>query len=228
MQTFISMTSEPGLTEGIRDSHVKHLLVRRYTATTIFKYASWDAQGESSSAGHRSYVSAHPLSTAGTNAGAQSQAHGAACQRSKLTLTFVFRVYLSFYDAVTFSQQQFQKMFRLTGHHQHVKLAPPPIASTKREPPMFFPASTRCQRTSNRNVRSQKTNIKGRYDVSVPALTKDHRGIKPNMPYPEDQYAVLEIRNEYNILEDIKHGPYSKKPLIRRIQYLDTPYRTDF
>ncbi|GJW09982.1 hypothetical protein Tco_1575809 [Tanacetum coccineum] len=27
----------------------------------------------------------------------------------------------------------------------------------------------------------------------------------------EDQYAVLEIWNEYNILEDIKHGPYSKK-----------------
>ncbi|GJU54043.1 hypothetical protein Tco_1227757 [Tanacetum coccineum] len=35
------------------------------------------------------------------------------------------------------------------------------------------------------------------------------------MPYPEDQYAVLEIRNEYNILEDIKRGPYSKKPPIR-------------
>ncbi|GKD54826.1 hypothetical protein Tco_1288213 [Tanacetum coccineum] len=44
----------------------------------------------------------------------------------------------------------------------------------------------------------------------------------------EDQYAVLEIWNEYNILEDIKRGPYSKKSLIRRIQSLDTPYRTDF
>ncbi|GKB90854.1 hypothetical protein Tco_0963126 [Tanacetum coccineum] len=31
------------------------------------------------------------------------------------------------------------------------------------------------------------------------------------------QYAVLEIWNEYNILEDIKRGPYSKKSLIRRI-----------
>ncbi|GJS95584.1 hypothetical protein Tco_0802552 [Tanacetum coccineum] len=31
------------------------------------------------------------------------------------------------------------------------------------------------------------------------------------MPYQEDQYAVLEIWNEYNILEDIKRGPYSKK-----------------
>ncbi|GKB82488.1 hypothetical protein Tco_0949383 [Tanacetum coccineum] len=54
----------------------------------------------------------------------------------------------------------------------------------------------------------------GRYGVSVPALTKDHKGIKLNTPYPEDQYAVL--RNEYNILKDIKRGPYSKKPPIRR------------
>ncbi|GJR36641.1 hypothetical protein Tco_1212325 [Tanacetum coccineum] len=44
----------------------------------------------------------------------------------------------------------------------------------------------------------------------------------------DDQYAVLEIWNEYNILEDIKHGPYSKKSPIRRIQSLDTPYQTDF
>ncbi|GKE13925.1 hypothetical protein Tco_1421502, partial [Tanacetum coccineum] len=43
------------------------------------------------------------------------------------------------------------------------------------------------------------------------------------MPYPEDQYAVLEIWNEYKILEDIKRGPYSKKSPIRRIQSLDTP-----
>ncbi|GJR79306.1 hypothetical protein Tco_0150091 [Tanacetum coccineum] len=50
-----------------------------------------------------------------------------------------------------------------------------------------------------------------------------HRGIKLNTPYPEDQYAVLEIWNEYNILEDIKRGPYSKKSPIRRIQSLDTP-----
>ncbi|GJT22690.1 hypothetical protein Tco_0892627 [Tanacetum coccineum] len=63
----------------------------------------------------------------------------------------------------------------------------------------------------------------GRYGVSMPALTKDHRGIKLNTPYPEDQYAVLEIWNEYNILEDIKRGPYSKKSPIRRIQSLDTP-----
>ncbi|GJX29903.1 hypothetical protein Tco_0237982 [Tanacetum coccineum] len=33
-----------------------------------------------------------------------------------------------------------------------------------------------------------------RYGVSVPALTKDHEGSMINTPYPEDQYAVLEIK----------------------------------
>ncbi|GJW67132.1 reverse transcriptase domain-containing protein [Tanacetum coccineum] len=32
----------------------------------------------------------------------------------------------------------------------------------------------------------------------------------------ENQYAVFKIWNQYNILEDIKHGPYSKKSPIRR------------
>ncbi|GJY94731.1 retrovirus-related pol polyprotein from transposon TNT 1-94 [Tanacetum coccineum] len=69
----------------------------------------------------------------------------------------------------------------------------------------------------------------GRYGVSVPALTKDHRGVKAQYAVSrETQYAVFKIWNEYNILEDIKRGPYSKKSPIRRIQYLDTPYRTDF
>ncbi|GJZ89343.1 ribonuclease H-like domain-containing protein [Tanacetum coccineum] len=36
----------------------------------------------------------------------------------------------------------------------------------------------------------------------------------------DTQYAVFNIWNEYNILEDIKRGPYSKKSLIRRIQLL--------
>ncbi|GKA83177.1 ribonuclease H-like domain-containing protein [Tanacetum coccineum] len=36
----------------------------------------------------------------------------------------------------------------------------------------------------------------------------------------ETQYAVFNIWNEYNILEDIKRGPYSKKSPIRRIQLL--------
>ncbi|GJY41575.1 hypothetical protein Tco_0428845 [Tanacetum coccineum] len=40
----------------------------------------------------------------------------------------------------------------------------------------------------------------------------------------EDKYTVLETWNEYNILEDIKRGPYYKKFPIRRIQSLDTPY----
>ncbi|GJS77898.1 hypothetical protein Tco_0727779 [Tanacetum coccineum] len=44
----------------------------------------------------------------------------------------------------------------------------------------------------------------------------------------EDQYAILEIWNEYNILKDIKRGPNSKKSPIRHIQSLYTPYRTDF
>ncbi|GJS47977.1 hypothetical protein Tco_0598098 [Tanacetum coccineum] len=39
----------------------------------------------------------------------------------------------------------------------------------------------------------------------------------------ETQYAVFKIWNQYNILEDIKRGPYSKKSPIRRIQHLDTP-----
>ncbi|GJR52664.1 hypothetical protein Tco_1403185 [Tanacetum coccineum] len=43
-----------------------------------------------------------------------------------------------------------------------------------------------------------------------------HKGNKAqNAVSKEDQYAVLEIWNEYNILEDIKHGSYSKKSLIR-------------
>ncbi|GJS12520.1 hypothetical protein Tco_0406992 [Tanacetum coccineum] len=39
----------------------------------------------------------------------------------------------------------------------------------------------------------------------------------------EDQHAVLEIWNEYNILEDIKRGPYFKKSLIRRIEPTSRP-----
>ncbi|GJV36712.1 RNA-directed DNA polymerase, eukaryota, reverse transcriptase zinc-binding domain protein [Tanacetum coccineum] len=68
----------------------------------------------------------------------------------------------------------------------------------------------------------------GRYGVFVPAFTKDHKGTKLNTPYPEDQYAVLEIWNEYNILEDIKHGPYSKKSPIRRIQSWIRRIETNF
>ncbi|GKC21487.1 phospholipase-like protein, partial [Tanacetum coccineum] len=38
--------------------------------------------------------------------------------------------------------------------------------------------------------------VLGRYGVSMPALTKDHKGKKINTPYPEEQYAVLEILEE--------------------------------
>ncbi|GJR79103.1 hypothetical protein Tco_0149888 [Tanacetum coccineum] len=79
--------------------------------------------------------------------------------------------------------------------------------------------------------------------ISVPTSRRVHHItiLKTNTPYPsrkirriracthqrpqrkqdqyavsrEDQYAVLEIWNEYNILEDIKRGPYSKKSPIR-------------
>ncbi|GJU33280.1 hypothetical protein Tco_1176869 [Tanacetum coccineum] len=40
----------------------------------------------------------------------------------------------------------------------------------------------------------------------------------------ETQYAVFKIWNEYNILEDIKRGPYSKKSPVRRIQLLGYEY----
>ncbi|GJU53293.1 arginine--tRNA ligase, chloroplastic/mitochondrial-like protein isoform X2, partial [Tanacetum coccineum] len=50
-----------------------------------------------------------------------------------------------------------------------------------------------------------------RYGVSVPALTKDHKGIEDQYAVSKkDQYAVLDIWH-VNILEDIKRGSYSKK-----------------
>ncbi|GJR31174.1 hypothetical protein Tco_1107406 [Tanacetum coccineum] len=56
--------------------------------------------------------------------------------------------------------------------------------------------------------------------------------MKINTPYPKDsirriqrtQYVVFKIWNQYNIMEDIKRDPYSKKSPIRRIQYMDTPF----
>ncbi|GJY57762.1 hypothetical protein Tco_0457654 [Tanacetum coccineum] len=58
-----------------------------------------------------------------------------------------------------------------------------------------------------------------RYGVSVPAITKDHKRNEVNTPYPEDSICRIQEK-EYNILEDIKCGPYSKKSPIRRIQLL--------
>ncbi|GJU74886.1 hypothetical protein Tco_1266291 [Tanacetum coccineum] len=53
-----------------------------------------------------------------------------------------------------------------------------------------------------------------RYGVSVPALTKDHQRNEVNTPYPEDSIRRIQEK-EYNILEDIKRGPYFKKSPIR-------------
>ncbi|GJU34061.1 hypothetical protein Tco_1182415 [Tanacetum coccineum] len=53
-----------------------------------------------------------------------------------------------------------------------------------------------------------------------PKTTKDHM---INTPYPEDQYVILEI-SMVNILEDIKRGPYSKKPQYAVSNTLDTPF----
>ncbi|GJU19841.1 hypothetical protein Tco_1153183 [Tanacetum coccineum] len=39
--------------------------------------------------------------------------------------------------------------------------------------------------------------------------------MKINTPYPENSIRRIKIWNQYNILEDIKSGPYSKKPPIR-------------
>ncbi|GJV18387.1 hypothetical protein Tco_1367407, partial [Tanacetum coccineum] len=53
-----------------------------------------------------------------------------------------------------------------------------------------------------------------RYGISVPALTKDYKRNEVNTPYPEDSIRRIQEK-EYNILEDIKRGPYSKKSPIR-------------
>ncbi|GJU86996.1 hypothetical protein Tco_1294542 [Tanacetum coccineum] len=65
--------------------------------------------------------------------------------------------------------------------------------------------------------------VLGRYGVSVPALTKDHRE-KVSIPVPKRLLTPYQnMIMKYNILEDIKRGPYSKKSPICRIQSLDTP-----
>ncbi|GJX93332.1 ribonuclease H-like domain-containing protein [Tanacetum coccineum] len=61
-----------------------------------------------------------------------------------------------------------------------------------------------------------------RHDLHSLTSTKIPQRIKlKNNPVSrETQYAVFKIWNQYNILEDIKRGPYSKKSPIRRIQSL--------
>ncbi|GJS65130.1 hypothetical protein Tco_0679694 [Tanacetum coccineum] len=45
-------------------------------------------------------------------------------------------------------------------------------------------------------------------------FTRNHEELKSNTPYPEDY--IRRIEDYLKILEDIEHGPYSKKPPIRR------------
>ncbi|GJX90443.1 hypothetical protein Tco_0343769 [Tanacetum coccineum] len=74
-------------------------------------------------------------------------------------------------------------------------------------------ANKKRKRTSNLKDHSRPIRRihQGRYGVSGPALTKDHSGIKIIHRIQRTQYAVFKIWNQYNILEDIKRGPYSKK-----------------
>ncbi|GJX32137.1 hypothetical protein Tco_0241992 [Tanacetum coccineum] len=51
-----------------------------------------------------------------------------------------------------------------------------------------------------------------RYGVSVPAFTKDYKGLKPNTSYPEDIHTPYPRYSMKKILEDINRGPYSKLP----------------
>ncbi|GJS41519.1 hypothetical protein Tco_0566562 [Tanacetum coccineum] len=46
-------------------------------------------------------------------------------------------------------------------------------------------------------------------------FTRNHEELKSDTPYPED--SICRIEDYLKILKDIKRGPYSKKPPIRRI-----------
>ncbi|GKE61995.1 hypothetical protein Tco_1512362, partial [Tanacetum coccineum] len=47
-------------------------------------------------------------------------------------------------------------------------------------------------------------------------FTRNHIELKNDTPYPKD--SIRRIEDYLKILEDIERGPYSKKPLIRRIE----------
>ncbi|GKB30057.1 hypothetical protein Tco_0869458 [Tanacetum coccineum] len=57
-----------------------------------------------------------------------------------------------------------------------------------------------------------------------------HQESKINMPYPDYPYAVSKIllKNILEAIKDIKRGPYSKLPSIRRIDLPDMAYRPLF
>ncbi|GJV60825.1 hypothetical protein Tco_1466925 [Tanacetum coccineum] len=67
----------------------------------------------------------------------------------------------------------------------------------------------------------------GRYGVSMPGLTKDHKGNKINTLYPGKKIRHIQAIREYNILEDIKRDPYSKKPPIRMPRSGTSDVKTD-
>nr|GEW68191.1 hypothetical protein [Tanacetum cinerariifolium] len=75
--------------------------------------------------------------------------------------------------------------------------------------------------------RKSNYGILGRYDVFVPALHKRPRRNEDQYAVSrEDQYVVFKLWN-MNILENIKRGPYSKKPPICRIKvsrYINSLY----
>ncbi|GJX76098.1 hypothetical protein Tco_0322909 [Tanacetum coccineum] len=85
-------------------------------------------------------------------------------------------------------------------------------------------------RTSNNACRTLylKTNyavsFKEDSGVSVHALTNEHNRNEGSIRrFQRTQYAVFKIWNQYNILEDIKRGPYSKKSQYAVSNTMDTP-----
>ncbi|GKC65419.1 hypothetical protein Tco_1098017, partial [Tanacetum coccineum] len=74
--------------------------------------------------------------------------------------------------------------------------------------------------SSKRQQHYENYNSEDQYAVSIKEDTSYPCLHSPKTTEDETQYAVFNIWNEYNILEDIKRGPYSKKSLIRRIQLL--------
>ncbi|GJT71859.1 hypothetical protein Tco_1031145 [Tanacetum coccineum] len=68
----------------------------------------------------------------------------------------------------------------------------------------------------------------GRYGVSVPTLTKDHKGMKLNTPYPEDVNTPY-LRYSMRIFWKISNVVHTlRKPQYAVSNSLDMPYRTDF
>ncbi|GJV82002.1 reverse transcriptase domain-containing protein [Tanacetum coccineum] len=69
------------------------------------------------------------------------------------------------------------------------------------------------------NVSKDQYAVSIKEDTAYPCLhsPKTTKGMKLDTPYPEDSIRRIQDMYQYNILEDIKRGPYSKKSPIRRI-----------